>query len=686
MIFAQSQKKAGYLLISILFLVPLLVYLPTLFNGFVYDDMEQVLANPWIVDFAHLGDIFFSATWAFMKESGGSNYYRPMMHLGFLIEQHLFGFSPKAFHLLNILMHSLNSVLLFFIAIKLIASWSLRGKEFVNNEQLDGAFITSHYYMAFSAAMIFALHPINSEVVNWVSALPELTYTLFLFLAFYIYITFNHGARKAALTSLLFFLALLSKETAMSFVLIILCYDFSILGHSFIKRYRRYIPYIITAVIYMGLRTYALGGFAQSSMVESTLYGSIINIFPTTLRYIVKLVWPSNLSIIYSYKPFYSLADPFVILSILVLLSIAVAAFAFRKRGGVVFLSLWIIIPLLPVLYAPVVSIGGFADRYLYLPSAGFAILAVVLFSSLSSIKETGKIFSVLLILLLIIYSVLTVKRSMAWKDSMTLWASTVESAPNSLIVNMGLAAAYRSEGDNEKAIEFYNRALRIDPFTYKPYYNLALIYSDINDTSSAEANYLTTIRLNPLNDRAYFNLAVLYDKSGEFEKAAHYYKETIRVNPLSARARDNLAQLYKNSNNPVAALREYKEAVLANPLSSTAHYNLAWSLQEAGDNKSAIESFKEAVSLDRENAKAIYGLAWIYHFIGDIVQAERFYNETVIVDPLMADAHFNLGLIYSNSGDFPSAAMSFKRVVEINPQYREAKERLERAQNRIKR
>ena len=687
--------KKSTLLFAALFLVALIVYLPTLFHGFVYDDMEQVLGNPWIVDFTHLGDIFFSASWSFMKETVGSNYYRPVMHLVFLIEYHLFGFNPGAFHLLNIILHSLNSLLVFLVVRALFRSmgFAVIKSETEPEEGLEVRAQRPHSlsatYWAFAAALIFALHPINSEVVNWVSALPELLYTLFLLAAFYIYITLDLNASLrgralwTALSLIFFFVALLSKETAMVFLLIIWCYDFSTKGASFIRRYLTYIPYIITAVVYMVLRTYALGGFAQKEMAGTGLYGSMVNISPAILRYMGKLLWPANLSVIYVLEPFYSLFEPMVLLSIAVMVLFCFVVLALRRRAVVFFPILWIIIPLLPVLYIPVVSTGGFADRYLYLPSAGFAMIVAVIFHSVSlRTKEGRKAAVIVLFAIFVLYGVFTVKRSMVWTDSMSLWSDTVNTAPESAIVNLGLAAAFRAQGDNEKAIEYYKRVVKLEPFNYKPYYNLALIYNDTNDKLNAAAYYEKTIRLNPLNDKAIFNLAVLYDQAGDVKKAIYFYKETIRVNPLNERARGNLAQAYKKSGNPSAALGFYKEAVAVNPLSSTAHYNLAWSFQEVGDNQSAIDSFKEAVRLEPKNAKALYGLAWVYHYVGSIRLAERYYKETIMVDPKVPDAYFNLGLIYSNSGEFEGAIKNFEKVLEIDPDYREAKARLKRAKS----
>jgi tetratricopeptide (TPR) repeat protein len=679
----SSENKIGKLLPFAIFIVVFLIYLPTLFHSFVYDDMEQVLSNPWIRDFSHLGDIFFSPTWAFMKEAVGSNYYRPLMHLVFLFEYKLFGLSSVGFHLYNALVHALNSALVF-----LTISAFLRpaGVDSVDSREVRAS---TALFLPLMGALVFALHPINSEVVNWVSAMPELTYTLFLLLALYLYIKIDNGEATISnrvFSLIFFFLALLSKETAMVFLFFMFAFDFSRAGVSFVKRYKNYLPYLATAIVYLVLRTYALKGFAQKEMVSLSAFESLLNIFPALLRYSLKLIWPSNLSVIYTYEPVYSLLNSFVILSLLLTIALIIFMVMFRRSKGVFFSVLWIFIPLLPVLYIPVVSIGGFADRYLYLPSAGFGLLIAFIIVAITARLRFGlRVLVITSLVLLVVYGSLSVKRFSVWKSSMNLWRDTARTAPESTVVNLGIAAAYRELGDNINAIKYYGRVQQREPGNYKAHYNQALIYQDMGDIANAERHYIATIRANPLDDKAYFNLASLYNKAGNTSGAIDLYKEAIRLNPSSDRARHNLAQLYKESGNLTGALDSYREMVALNPMDSSARYNLAWALQEAGDNQGAINSFKEAVRLDPMDARALYALGWVYHFIGDTLNAERYYTESVKAAPNVPDAYFNLGLIYSGSGNYEEAVRNYEKVLEIDPAYREAGERLRRAKASIK-
>src|SRR3972149_10402251 len=158
------------LLLGLVFILPFIVYSITLTGDFVYDDNGQVLENPWITDVGRIPEIFTSSSRAYMGDRP-ANTYRPLVYLVFMAEYYLFGLTPWGFHLVNLLLHSINSVLIFMTV------------EFITGEKNRVGFPSAqgagrlHYVTPFFASLVFALHPINSEVVSWVSGIPELTYS-----------------------------------------------------------------------------------------------------------------------------------------------------------------------------------------------------------------------------------------------------------------------------------------------------------------------------------------------------------------------------------------------------------------------------------------------------------------------------------------------------------------------------
>jgi len=170
-------RKIVPFLIFLILLVSCAVYSNTLLNDFLYDDTGQVLENRWIRDVKYIPVIFSKSVWSFQDETVISNYYRPLMHLFFLLNYHVFGLRPWGFHLLNVLFHAGVSVLVFVISARLLRASS-------NPSPLtENGFAGSLLSPPFVGALLFAAHPIHTEAVAWVSGVPELSYTFFFLLS-----------------------------------------------------------------------------------------------------------------------------------------------------------------------------------------------------------------------------------------------------------------------------------------------------------------------------------------------------------------------------------------------------------------------------------------------------------------------------------------------------------------------
>ena len=170
----EKITNSRYLPLFLITALSFILYANTLFNGFLYDDIPQVLNNPWITDFSYLPEIFFSKTWGFDPTHTTASYYRPMMLLTFLAEYHIFGLAPWGWHLTNIIFHALNGIAVFLL-------FSAIFKKSTKASEVGGS------SLAMLAALIFIAHPARTEAVAWVSAVPELTFSLFLLLSLYFY-------------------------------------------------------------------------------------------------------------------------------------------------------------------------------------------------------------------------------------------------------------------------------------------------------------------------------------------------------------------------------------------------------------------------------------------------------------------------------------------------------------------
>jgi hypothetical protein len=278
------------------------VYSPSLFNGFVYDDNHQIVTNPWIKNFNHLFEIFSSNT-AGMAKRCASNYYGPMMYVSYLLDYHFFGLRPLSYHLTNALFHCGDSVMIFLVVANIAR----------------GSHDSSRWYLSppFLAGILFAAHPIHTEVVMWVSALPDLAFSFFYLLAFYLYMRYMEtplAARVAYFLSVLsFFVSTLFKEPAVTLPLIIIAYDFVVrkkkepLG----TRFKRYMPYFLVAGIYMLLRTNALHGFAPyKRFTFLSPVQLVVNVFSVFAEYLYKFFLPTSLKAFYVFHPIMKMMEP----------------------------------------------------------------------------------------------------------------------------------------------------------------------------------------------------------------------------------------------------------------------------------------------------------------------------------------------------------------------------------------
>jgi len=537
--------------IVIIIAVSLGVYANTLFNGFVYDDFDQVLKNSWITDIRNIPAIFSSPTWSFSTEDSSHskfNYYRPMMHLIYMAEYPIFGLKPWGWHLLNIIFHAMNSIMVFLIAFRLFNKQGTFNPPQISNLKSQ----ISNLMPALIAAILFATHPINTEVVAWVAGIPELSFTLFYLISFYLYIS-----QRYLLSSFFFFMAAISKETALTLPIFLFVYDYAFRrdSSSSKRNYINYIPFVIATGIYMLMRIYALGGMAPQKPRHDYLssFQYFINVFPLIIQYFEKLILPINLNNFHVLHPVYSILEPKAIISLSLTISFLTLLFLIRRGSSLAFFALlWILIPLLPVLYIPGVGENTFAERYLYLSSGGFSILGAYLFTNalykLEDRKIGGAIKKVLITSICVIiglYTTGTIKRNLVWANNMALWFDIVQKSPDSAMAHYNMGGEYYANGQSDLAIVEFQKAIEIAPNYADAHYNLGAVYQNKGLLEKAISQYRYALNLAPNSVDAYFNLGVIYTQLNSFEEAVLAFQEALRIKPDYQEAQRELEKVF---------------------------------------------------------------------------------------------------------------------------------------------
>jgi len=547
---AASTARSKHLLPALLICISLGAYANTLLNGFVYDDLFQVLQNEWIKDVRALPAIFLNSAWAFNENTPPINYYRPVMHLVYMLDYSLVGLEPWFFHLTNVLIHTSNTLLVFFITARLL---NTHQNDTGGREEPGGRGLLRYCPPPLVAAVFFALHPVNTEAVAWVAAIPELTYTFFCLFSLYLYITSPPLSRRFFLSLLCFFLATLSKETALSLPLLLFAYDRTVRREGYALSLQRYLPFAVVMGAYALLRLYALGGMAPQAPKHGylTTFQYFINVFPLLTDYFTALAAPVNLTAFHVFHPVLSLFEARTIFACLLAIAFCLLLIAIWTRARLTcFALLWIVIPLLPVLYIPGVGVNTFAERYLYLPCAGFALLCASLLARFSPLllPKSRKVMVLFLPLMLTVvalwYGTSTVQRNSVWKNEYTLWKDTAKKSPDSAVARYNLGIALFNKGLTDGAIAELREAVQIHPGYIDAHYNLGVVYQHRGMVEEAREEYLTVLRLEPRSSDASYNLGLIYAETGMLNQAEEAFQRAVAIHPGYREARLQLEKV----------------------------------------------------------------------------------------------------------------------------------------------
>ncbi len=577
-----NSRKIIYF--SILFLVVSAIYARTISIGFFNDDFPLLIENPWITNPKHITDIFSSPLWAFYKGeylSGPSNYYRPMMHMIYMGGYHLFGLDPRGYHLINLLFHLLNSILVFLIASKILSSpKSAYEEKALKSVGQSPAADTAAVFSLF-ASLIFAAHHVNVEAVAWVAAVGELSFTFFCLLSIYFYIS---GARAImrGLSLASFTIALFSKETALMLPLVLVAYEFLFKGLSF-KSVKNILPLFIVAGVFFYFRSKIVGSLdLQSTM---TNYGYLLSIIMIGAQYIEKLLVPFEIKRVYSSAHPLLLSDLFALEIISGVVFVTLIAFAFIKkieRKTLVLCVLWILIVLLPalMLLKYIQGEGTFAarSRYLYFSTAGFSILFASWFQHFSRRFRWERTTIVVTIFFVIIYSAGAISALVDWKDEFTYWEKAVDVAPSSPTIHANLGVLYAEKGLYEDAVKEYEAALKLAPETPGIHSNLGVAYYNLKEMDKALMSFERALSL--LSDEArkkdvYFRMGIIYLQRGDLGKTTGSFERAIHAGGPDSNIYNLLGLAYAQAGYTEKAQSAFEEALSIDPQNNGARQNL---------------------------------------------------------------------------------------------------------------
>lgn len=658
-----SPKVILILLIS-LTLIAFVSYLPVLNNHFVnWDDPEAIQGN------AHLHHIDFK--WMFTTFILGN--WIPLNWFSLTLDYQLGGLNPKIYHIHNLILHTLNSIWVFLIALKI---FNINYSQHGNKSSSMTTPLTS-----FLAALLFAIHPLHVESVAWATERKDVLCGFFFLACLWTYLIYGSGTyystRKWLTTLVLFILALLSKPMAITLPFILLLLDFWPLDRINREGFRPLLkeksPFFVisclSVIITIVAQSHAKALWAGDKL---PLDFRLTNACHSLILYISKIFSPIHLS------TFYPLPSPpraftFSNLTSCVLVVLLTAlAFGCRKSRPYITAG-WIyyVVTLLPVL--GIIQVGGqaAADRYAYLPSLGPLLLLAIGMTALLDYKTKGLI--AMCVFLAVGLGQSTYRQASLWKDSVTLWENVVQQqGGDSCIAHSNLANAYQNVGRPEDALREYDEAIFIEPSSATPHNGKGVVLAARNLNEAAEAEFKTAVSLEPSNDLAHFNLWLLYDRLGRRDDAVHEMQEATRLNPANP-AYDNFIGIsYGYQNRHDLAVPSFQKALAADPNNADYLANLATAYQHLGRYDRAIHLYLLAIHINPTDPVYRLNLGNTYLLNGmnpkaieTLHQAENLMHNDKSIFKKLGEAYQKIGDLKNSSKYFNLAKTSVARQYE---------------------
>jgi tetratricopeptide (TPR) repeat protein len=601
----NTQKEIFFSLCRDIFLclsiagITLAVYWQVQHYDFVScDDPIYVTENPYVQSGLTRGS-FISA---FTTTPGGL--WIPLTWLSLMLDYDLYNLDPQGYHLTNLLLHTINIIILFFVLKRMTKRLG------------QSAFV----------AALFAIHPLHVESVAWITERKDVLSTLFWMLTMFAYARYAESpCINRYLPIFLFFaLGLMAKPMLVTLPFVLLLLDYWPLGrlrfsplrrngnHQFprpalFQLFLEKAPLFVLSVLFSLVTFFAQQNAGALAPIERiSLKLRILNALVSYVAYIGKMIWPLNLAVLYPH-PGNTLSTWQWALAGLFLVFISVLVI--RTSRDYPFLTvgwLWYLGTLVPVSGLSQAGNQAMADRFTYIPSIGLFIFISWGIPKLVSrwrYKDMG--LASIAAALLLILTAATWLQVRYWANSITLYEHTLAVTANNPVASNGLGAALARQGRFAAATSHYYEALRTNPHFLDAHNNLGIALAKLGRLAEAVAHYSEALRLNPEYADAHNNLGNALIAQGKVDEAIGHYTEALRINPRNTNAHNNIGNALLAEGRADEAIAHFSEALRLNPDRPEIHYNLGAALIRLDRTREAIGHFREALRINPAFARA---------------------------------------------------------------------------------
>ncbi len=684
----MSVRSRHVLLVAV---VCVLVNLGALRPGFIHDDHRIIEQNGLTGDLRHVPEIFRSGYWS-TGDVQVPNLYRPVTILSFAIGRTVHGLRPLGFRLVDLLLHTLNALLVFLLAQRLLPRTGSAG-----GAALDAPLL---------AALLFAVHPVHTEVLGEIVGRAELLAAAFALGSVLVFLRARdaEGAEDravirpglAAVSLALFALGFLSKENAVVVPGLLLLADLWVVRRRPAWGFHA-ASCVVLASLFV-LRFAVLGGFnpagpihfIDNPIAQLPFVQGRSTALAVLARYVSLLAWPARLSIDYSFRSIPPATGPLdlgALAGAACVLAWAVLVAGTRRRApGPAFALAFAGVAFAPVanLLVPIGTI--MAERLLYLPSAGVCIaLAAAMAWGRDRLSAPGDrapgppaagrspaaaragAASCVAALVVVALSVRSVVRFRDWRDDYTIFQAALRVAPESVRALFNFGAACEERGDDASAVGAYEKAIAVWPAFADAHYNLAGVLARQKKLLPAVDHYREALRQQPGNVQYLVNLAHTLTALGRQEEARDLLRRAIGIDPKSALAYTDLGAVELAAGDSQAALAAYREAVRLEPANADHLRNLGVAQHEAHD-PGAVATFRGALLVRPGDPDLLDALGLALLDAGDSEAAAAALRQAVAARPAHPVYRYHLARGLEQSGDLQGAAAQYREAIRLAP------------------
>ncbi|MBP9854058.1 MAG: tetratricopeptide repeat protein [Candidatus Omnitrophica bacterium] len=681
-------------ILSAICLLGICLYANALNSRYQFDDYPVIVNNPLIKSEQ------LSSLW-----TSGQHPTRILPYITFALNYRISGLNPFGYHVVNILIHLINALLVFQL-IRLIFQTPVIRKLYKEEAGI---------IIAAVCALFFISHPIQTESVTYITQRFTSLATLFYLAALCFFLKGRlviHSEKRQGL--FLFIMCglcavggMLSKQIALTIPLIILIME----GMFFDEKSKRawfflVIPAVIFLLFIPAMYVFDVGGILSIRHNSGSHDGDLITSqsYALTqprviLTYIQLLFFPVQQNLLYDFPVSTSLFDGKTVLSLITIAAIVFSAFRFLKINPLYsfgifwfFITLSVestIIPIRHVIF----------EHRLYLPSIGFFLSMIAV---LFRLFERKSMFVAVSIVLVLILSVLTIQRNLVWKDGVAMWKDVVGKSPHQARPYYNLGYEYLKNNDLNPALQNFSKAIDINPNYFDAYNNRSQVYLeqgkldkafyDINqaikiDEQRAEA-YLNrgmiirqmgqynlaikdlnrAIELDSKNHVYYTNRALTYGNLAQYDSALKDLNQALEFNPKYAQAYTVRGAIYMNLSRPTDALNDFNKAILYGPSEINAYNNRVQLRQLYGQYELANEDLSKMIELQPNSIDTYLTRAFNSAKLGKLDDAIKDFNLVLQKNPNQFEVHMEKGKIYYRQMRYRLALDEFDAVLNHAP------------------